>query len=131
MVRMPEQKRQPDTQADIIERKSKQLDKLEQESDEERPGNPRSYGPGTDNEGDPDQYGLQDQFGDVDGQDPYSNLDDQEPADTSEDEDRYDEEQGLYGLAEPLANEGDVSKQGGDKNRYGTRQSQDQQGYQQ
>ncbi len=72
------------------------------------------------------EYGYQDQFGDVDGQDPYNNLDESTIDDTSE-----DEEEGLYGLAEPLAQAGDRSRKGSDKDRYGTERSQDQQGYQQ
>ena len=92
----------------------------------------------------PDGYGDQDQFGDVDGQDPYSNLDDtsdlddasdlddtENPGDTAGGEGLYDLDESLYGLAEPLAKPGDVSRKGSDKDRLGTRGSQDQYGYQQ
>ena len=104
----------------------------------------------------PDGYGDQDQFGDVDGQDPYSNLDDtsdlddasdlgdtgnpddtsdqddtENPGDTAGGEGLYDLDESLYGLAEPLAKPGDVSRKGSDKDRFGTRGSQDQYGYQQ
>ncbi len=95
----------------------------------------------------PDGYGLQDQFGDVDGQDPYSNLDENERQEDIEDalhtqetgegtgetpggDGLSDLEDTLYGLAEPLAKEGDVSLQGSNKDRQGTRGSQDQYGYQ-
>lgn len=104
----------------------------------------------------PDGYGLQDQFGDVDGQDPYSNLDEDEDENEDEDEDDreemedalraeenpegdgesaggeglYDLEESLYGLAEPLAKEGDKSRKARDKDRKDTRGSQDQYGYQ-
>ena len=71
-------------------------------------------------------YGYQDQFGDVDGQDPYNYLDEAEIEDTS-----LDEQEGLYGLAEPLAQAGDRSRQGSDKDSVGTESSQDQKGYQQ
>lgn len=146
---MSEQNKQPlDTQSDSIEQKSKQLDQLERESDQERPTVGESVNvysnqglhsetaddevnddAFTGNEDDPDQYGSQDPFGDVDGQDPYDNLDD-EDAQPSEEE-AFEQEEGLYGLAEPLAREGDVSRQGSDKDRYGTERSQDQQGNQQ
>ena len=109
----------------------------------------------------PDGYGNQDQFGDVDGQDPYSNLNEEAPDvdeadadlnDTSTDTEAaadlgdpatgtenstpggdgiYDVSDELYGLAEPLAKEGDSSRKGGNKDSKGTRISQDQQGYQQ
>jgi hypothetical protein len=69
-------------------------------------------------------YGDQDQYGDQDNLDPYSNLYNEDPGSTAGGE-------GLYGLAEPLAKKGDVSKKGRDTDRYGTRQSQDQNGYQQ
>lgn len=127
---MEEEKKQPlNTQSDIIEQKSRQLDQLERESDAERPPAEGPHGLGVEDADDPDHYGPQDQFGDVDGQDPYSNLDDQ-VAETSGDDLDFPE-QGLYGLAEPLAREGDVSRQGSDRDREGTRRSQDQQGYQQ
>ena len=93
---------------------------------------------------DPDSYGPQDQFGDVDGQDPYNNLEDDEQVDESagsengdmgasmagaEDlegatpagEGLDDLEDTLYGLAEPLAKPGDISNVGSNKNRYGTK----------
>lgn len=71
----------------------------------------------------PDGYGDQDQFADVDGQDPYSNLNDDDPGSTPGGE-------GLYGLEEPLAQPGEQSLKGRDKDLYGTRGSQDQYGYQ-
>ncbi len=37
----------------------------------------------------------------------------------------------LYGLAEPLAKPGEESRKGSQRDRYGTRISQDQSGYQQ
>src|SRR5438067_10863396 len=79
----------------------------------------------------PDGYGDQDQFADVDDQDPYSNLYDEDPGSTPGGEDLSDQDQDLYGLAEPLAKPGDESRKGSNKNRFGTRMSQDQQGYQQ
>jgi hypothetical protein len=94
----------------------------------------------------PDGYGPQDQFGDVDGQDPYTNLDESEEenledalhteetgegtGETPGGDGLFDVEETLYGLAEPLAKEGDVSTQGTDRDRLGTRGSQDQYGYQ-
>ncbi len=78
---------------------------------------------------DEDEYGLQDQFGDLDDQDPYSNLEDDEQERTSAGEDP--DPDALYGLEEPLAREGDSSRAGSDKTRDGTRTSIDQQGYQQ
>jgi hypothetical protein len=48
-----------------------------------------------------DQYGAQDQFGDVDNQDPYSNLYDEEMADTAGGEGIENAEGALYGLAAP------------------------------
>ena len=100
----------------------------------------------------PDGYGDQDQFGDVDGQDPYSNLDEDEEGDADEEEEvedvlrsgdseegtdesaggdgLADPDESLYGLAEPLAKEGDVSKKARDKDCKDTRGSQDQYGYQ-
>jgi hypothetical protein len=80
----------------------------------------------------PDQYDAQDQFGDVDGQDPYSNLDSQHPENrpTPRGDGLEDIEETEYGLAEPLAKPGDKSKKGRDKDRLGTRGSQDQYGYQ-
>ncbi len=82
---------------------------------------------------DPDNYGPQDQFGDLDNQDPYSNLydADQENETNAASNGPDDPEAGLYGLAEPLAQPGDQSQKGKDKDRYGTRGSQDQYGYQQ
>ena len=79
----------------------------------------------------PDGYGDQDQFADVDGQDPYNNLYDEDPGSTPAGEDILDPDQELYGLAEPLAKPGDESRKGSDKNRFGTRMSQDQLGNQQ
>lgn len=83
----------------------------------------------------PDQYGDQDQFGDVDGQDPYTNLGDEEnekPENrpTPRGDRLEDIEETEYGLAEPLAKPGDRSYKGKDRNRWGTRGSQDQYGYQ-
>jgi hypothetical protein len=48
-----------------------------------------------------DQYGLQDQFGDLDDQDPYSNLEDEDQESTSAGEDPNPDS--LYGPEEPLA----------------------------
>lgn len=79
----------------------------------------------------PDGYGLQDQFGDVDGQDPYSNLDDEEPGMTTGGDGSYAPEETLYGLAEPLARPGEKSTKGRDKDKGGTRISQDMTAYQQ
>ncbi len=78
---------------------------------------------------DEDEYGLQDQFGDLDDQDPYSNLEDEDQESTPAGEDP--DPDALYGLEEPLARSGDVSRAGSDKTRDGTRISSDQQGYQQ
>lgn len=83
----------------------------------------------------PDQYGNQDQFGDVDGQDPYTNVDDEddekpENRPTPRGDGLEDIEETEYGLAEPLAKPGDRSYKGKDRNRWGTRGSQDQYGYQ-
>ena len=104
----------------------------------------------------PDGYGLQDQFGDVDGQDPYSNMDEAGDDDRNEDEDEEEEmedvlrsddtgedsgesaggeglddlDESLYGLAEPLAKGGDRSLKARDKDIKDTRGSQDQYGYQ-
>ena len=78
------------------------------------------------NAADRQDYGYQDQFGDIDDQDPYNNLDEPDLDQRSSEEDA-----GLYGLAEPLAGPGDRSRQGSDKDRAGTERSQDQQGYQQ
>lgn len=103
----------------------------------------------------PDGYGVQDQFGDVDGQDPYSNLDEDEDKNEDEDQDDreemedalrdeeneedgesaggeglHDVDESLYGLAEPLAKEGDKSRKARDKDCKDTRGSQDQYGYQ-
>ena len=80
----------------------------------------------------PDLYNTDDQdvidreelYGDQDNLDPYSNLYNENPGSTSGSE-------GLHDLAEPLAKKGDVSKKGRDTDHYGTRQSQDQNGYQQ
>jgi hypothetical protein len=69
-------------------------------------------------------YGDQDQYGDQDNLDPYSNLYNEDPGSTAGGE-------GLYELEEPLAKQGDVSKKGRDTDRYRTRWSQDQNGYQQ
>lgn len=69
-------------------------------------------------------YGDQDQYGDQDNLDPYSNLYNEDPGSTAGGE-------GLYGMAEPMAKEGDVSRKGRDTDRYRTRRSQDQNGYQQ
>ncbi len=77
----------------------------------------------------PDGYGDQDQFADVDGQDPYNNLYDQDPGSTPAGEDPTMND--LYGLAEPLAKPGEESRKGSERDRYGTRISQDQSGYQQ
>ncbi|QBD77031.1 hypothetical protein EPA93_13870 [Ktedonosporobacter rubrisoli] len=77
----------------------------------------------------PDNYGEQDQFADLDNQDPYSNLYDEDPGSTPGGEDMPEDE--LYGLAEPLAEPGDKSRKGASRDWYGTRRSQDQQGYQQ
>lgn len=127
---MAKEKRQPlTTESEIIKRKSRQLDQLEQESDQEHPLREGPHTLGFEDADDPDHYGPQDQFGDVDGQDPYSNLDEQDAEVPADDLDDLD--QSLYGLAEPLARPGDVSRQGSDKDRQGTRRSQDQQGYQQ
>jgi len=80
----------------------------------------------------PDGYGLQDQFGDVDGQDPYSNLDEEQPGITLGGTDNsYDPEETLYGLAEPLARPDEKSTKGRDKDKAGTRISQDMTAYQQ
>ncbi|HJT59074.1 MAG TPA: hypothetical protein VJ761_21385 [Ktedonobacteraceae bacterium] len=79
---------------------------------------------------DPDGYGPQDQFGDLDDQDPYSNLEDTDPGESAGGEGLYDVEDTLYGLAEPLAKPGDESRKARDKDLYGTRGSQDQYGYQ-
>lgn len=76
-----------------------------------------------------DEYGLQDQFGDLDDQDPYSNLEDEDQNMTTAGEDP--DPDALYGLEEPLARPGDESRAGSDKTREGTRISSDQQGYQQ
>ncbi|GHO52356.1 hypothetical protein [Ktedonobacter robiniae] len=89
-------------------------------------------------ESDPDGYGLQDQFGDLDNQDPYSNLtegtEDERPEndDVCGDQDMLHTATGepLYGLEEPLAKPGEESRQGSDRDRYGTKGSQDQYGYQ-
>lgn len=93
------------------------------------------HGDDTDDEvnTDPDNYGPQDQFGDLDNQDPYSNLydEDAENETNAASNGPDDPEAGLYGLAEPLAQPGDESRKGSDKDRYGTRGSQDQHGYQQ
>jgi hypothetical protein len=78
----------------------------------------------------PDGYGPQDQFGDLDDQDPYSNLYDEDPGSSLGGEALSDPEEELYGLAEPLAKAGDESRKGSDKDRYGTRMSQDQTAYQ-
>ncbi len=78
---------------------------------------------------DRDEYGLQDQFGDLDDQDPYSNLEDNEQDMTSAGEDPDPDT--LYGLEEPLARSGDESRAGSDKTRDGTHISSDQQSYQQ
>lgn len=78
---------------------------------------------------DEDEYGLQDQFGDLDDQDPYSNLEDEDQESTTAGEDP--DPDALYGLEEPLARSGDESRAGSDKTRDGTRISSDQQGYQQ
>ena len=78
---------------------------------------------------DQDEYGLQDQFGDLDDQDPYSNLEDEDQESTSAGEDPDPDT--LYGLEEPLAQPGDESRAGSYKTRDGTRISSDQQGYQQ
>jgi|SRR5579884_76748 hypothetical protein len=48
-----------------------------------------------------DQYGAQDQFGDVDNQDPYSNLYDEEMEDTPGGEGIENPEGILYGLEAP------------------------------
>ncbi len=76
---------------------------------------------------DPDGYGPQDQFGDLD---PYNNLEDTDPGESAGGEGLYDVEDTLYGLAEPLAKPGDESLKERDKDLYGTRGSQDQYGYQ-
>ena len=89
------------------------------------------HGEYADDDTDPDGYGPQDQFGDLDDQDPYSNLYDEDTGESAGGEGLHDVEDTLYGLAEPLAQPGDVSRQGSDKDREGTRISQDQQGYQQ
>lgn len=86
----------------------------------------------------PDDYGPQDQFGDLDNQDPYSNLDEEseseEPqsADQRGDQDYLHTATGepLYGLEEPPAKPGERSEQHRDRDRYGTKGSQDQYGYQ-
>jgi hypothetical protein len=110
----------------------------------ESPGNEETHGrysylgpqgDDTDDEAntDPDNYGPQDQFGDLDNQDPYSNLYDEDAENemNAASDGPDDPEAGLYGLAEPLAQPGDESRKGRDKDRYGTRGSQDQYGYQQ
>lgn len=79
----------------------------------------------------PDGYGLQDQFGDVDGQDPYSNLDDEDPGMTPGGDGSYDPEETLYGLAEPLATPDEKSTKGSERDKEGTRISQDMTAYQQ
>ncbi len=71
-----------------------------------------------------EQYGEQDQFGDIDNEDPYSNLYDDDPGSTPGGE-------GLYGIEDPLAQPASESDQGSSRNRYRTRVSQDQQGNQQ
>ena len=78
---------------------------------------------------DEDEYGLQDQFGDLDDQDPFSNLEDEDQESTAAGEDP--DPDALYGLEEPLARPGDESRAGSDKTRDGTNISSDQQGYQQ
>lgn len=81
-----------------------------------------------DEPGDPDDYGPQDQFSDVDGQDPYNNLRDEEPGESAGGEGLYDLDESLYGLSEPLAKPGDLSMQGDNKDRYGTRGTQNEYG---
>jgi hypothetical protein len=90
------------------------------------------HGPYTEDEDntDPDGYGPQDTFGDLDDQDPYNNLEDTDPGESAGGEGLYDTEDTLYGLAEPLAQPGDVSRKEADKDLFGTRGSQDQYGYQ-
>ncbi|HZS76030.1 MAG TPA: hypothetical protein VFA41_05400 [Ktedonobacteraceae bacterium] len=86
----------------------------------------------------PDGYGLQDQFGDVDGQDPFTNLDEaeekgeeEEPDESAGGDGTYDLDDTLYGLAEPLAKPGDLNRRESERDLFGTRRSQDQDGYQQ
>ncbi|GCE48998.1 hypothetical protein EI42_01511 [Thermosporothrix hazakensis] len=83
----------------------------------------------------PDQYGPQDQFGDVDNQDPYSNLDqedtlaeEEEPSTDPRGEDptRTPTGEEPYGLDEPLAKPGQRSNVGRDRDKYGTKGFQDQ-----
>ena len=90
------------------------------------------HGPYTEDEEntDPDGYGPQDQFGDLDDQDPYNNLEDTDPGESTGGEGLYDIEDTLYGLAEPLAEPGDESRKETDRDVFGTRGSQDQYGYQ-
>ncbi len=144
------QQSSPDNQDAILEEKSRQLDEIERETDAEqatRQGALQGYsnrGPHTntmDDQNDPDGYGPQDNFGDIDGQDPYTNVgsdhdnnqgiysqnNDSVPAG----ENLYGSDEDRYGLDEPLAHEGDISRQGSNKTRHGTRISQDQQGNQQ
>lgn len=96
----------------------------------ERYSNLGPHGQYEEPEGDPDDYGPQDQFADVDGQDPYTNLYDEDPGSTPAGEDIEHPYEELYGLEEPLARPGDVSREGSETDRYGTRGSQDQYGYQ-
>jgi hypothetical protein len=84
-----------------------------------------------DQDTDPDGYGPQDQFGDLDDQDPYSNLEDTDPGSTPGGEGLYDLDETLYELDEPLAKQGEHGKQGSVADRHGTRGSQDQYGNQQ
>ncbi|GCE23974.1 hypothetical protein [Dictyobacter kobayashii] len=76
-----------------------------------------------------DEYGLQDQFGDVDDQDPYSNLEDDQPEKENAGEDP--DPDALYGLEAPLAGPGDVSRAGSTRTRQNTRINADDQGYNQ
>lgn len=71
-----------------------------------------------------EQYGEQDQFGDVDNEDPFSNLYDDDPGSTPGGD-------GLYAIEDPLAQPASPDKQESNRTSYGTKTSQDQQGDQQ
>ena len=106
--------------------------KFGDQGSEPRYSNRGPHGPYTEDEDntDPDGYGPQDTFGDLDDQDPFNNLEDTDPGQSAGGEGLYDPEDTLKDLAEPLARPGDANRKDADRDLFGTRGSQDQYGYQ-
>ncbi|GLV55255.1 hypothetical protein KDH_21020 [Dictyobacter sp. S3.2.2.5] len=78
-----------------------------------------------------DDYGLQDQFGDIDGQDPYSNLDDSDGESQETTAGVDPDPDALYGLEAPLAGPGEHNRTTSSRTDKNTRINPDEHGYNQ